>query len=84
MPRTQANFVALAFVYLILSYLRANSIGLARHVTSRDRMSWIEHLTRILRSLHPVKLGNLPNSRVKVGRVNSIELKLDPTITLDA
>ena len=29
-PRTQANFIALAFTYLILSYLYANSIGLAQ------------------------------------------------------
>jgi len=30
MSRIQANFVALAFAYLILSYLRANSIKLAQ------------------------------------------------------
>jgi len=82
MPRTQANFVALAFAYLILSYLRASSIGLARHVTSRDRVGRVEHLARILRSPHPVGLGNLPNPRVRVGRVNPIGLKPDPTITL--
>jgi len=103
MPRTQANFVALTFAYLILSYLRANSIelaqgftlticderrpcassiGLARHVTSRDRVGRVGHSTRILRSSHPVGLGNLPDSRVRVERVNSIELKPNLTITL--
>ncbi len=30
MSRTQANFVALAFAYLILFYLYANSIELAQ------------------------------------------------------
>ncbi len=45
-------------------------------------MDQVEHSTRILRSFHPIKLGNLHDSRVRVGRVNSIELKLDPTITL--
>jgi len=82
MPRTQANFVALASAYLILSYLRANPIGLARHVTSRDRVGRVEHSTRILRSPYPVGLGNLPDPRVRVGRVNPIGLKPDPTITL--
>jgi len=52
-------------------------------VTSRDRMGRVEHLARILRSLHFVELGNLPNPRVRVGRVNSIELKLDLMITLN-
>jgi len=45
-------------------------------------MSRIEHPTRILRSPHLVRLGNLLDSRIKIERVNSIELKLDPTITL--
>jgi len=62
--------------------VHANRIWLARHVMSRDRVDLIEHSTRTLRSSHLVGLGNLLNSRVKVGRVNSIELKLDPTITL--
>ncbi len=82
MPRTQANFVALAFAYLILFYIYANLIGLERHVTSRGRVGRVEHSTRILRSPHPVGLGNLPDPRVRVGRANSIELKPDPTITL--
>jgi hypothetical protein len=51
-------------------------------VTSRDRMSRVEHSTHILRSFYFVKLGNLPNSMVKVERVNSIELKFDSTIIL--
>jgi len=55
---------------------------LARHVTSRDRVGRVGHSTRILRSSHPVGLGNLPDPRVRVGRVNPIGLKLDPTITL--
>jgi len=38
---------------------------------------------RILRSSHFVKLENLPNPRVRVGRVNSIELKFNLTITLN-
>ncbi len=38
---------------------------------------------RILHLFHPIRLGNLPNSRIKIGRVNSIELKLDSTITLN-
>ncbi len=70
MPRTQANFVALAFAYRILSYLRANPIGLARHVTSRDRVGWVGRSTRPMRSTHPVGLELLPGPRVKVGRVN--------------
>ncbi len=45
-------------------------------------MSRVEHSTRILRSFHPVRLGNLPNLKIKIERVNSIELKLNPTITL--
>jgi len=60
----------------------ASSIELARNVTSRDRVDRVEHSTRILRSPHPVGLGNLPDPRVRVGRVNPIGLKLDPTITL--
>jgi len=39
-------------------------------------------LTRILRSPHLVKLGNLPNFRIRIERINSIELKFDSTITL--
>jgi len=46
-------------------------------------MSWVRHLARILRSFHLVGLGNLPDPKIKVGRVNSIELKPNPTITLD-
>ncbi len=61
----------------------ASLIKLARHVTLRDRVNQIRHSTRILRSPHPIKLGNLPDLKVRVGRVNSIELKLDPTITLN-
>ena len=45
-------------------------------------MSRVGHSTRILRSPHPIELGNLPDLMVKVGRVNSIGLKLDLTITL--
>jgi hypothetical protein len=37
---------------------------------------------RIFRSSYFVKLENLPNSRIKIERVNSIELKLNLTITL--
>ncbi len=51
-------------------------------MTSRDRVSRVKHLTRILRSLHFVELGNLPIPRVRIERTNSIELKLDPTIIL--
>jgi hypothetical protein len=51
-------------------------------VTSRDRVNRVKHLTRILRSLHLVKLENLFDSRIKIERINSIELKLDSTITL--
>jgi hypothetical protein len=60
----------------------ASPIELARHVTLRDRIDRVKHLTRILRSSHPIGLGNLPDPRIKVERVNSIGLKLDPTITL--
>ena len=37
---------------------------------------------RILRSLYLVELENLSNLRIKIRQINSIELKLDPTITL--
>jgi len=52
-------------------------------VTSRDRVGWVKHLARILRSSHPIGLGNLPDPRIRVGRVNSIGLKPDPTIILN-
>ncbi len=45
-------------------------------------MDRVKHLVRILRSSHPIELGNLPDPRVRVGQVNPIGLKLDPTITL--
>jgi len=45
-------------------------------------MGRVRHSTRILRSPHPIKLGNLLDSRIKIGRINSIELKFDLTITL--
>jgi len=45
-------------------------------------MSRIEHSTRIFRSSHSIKLGNLLDSRIKIGQINSIELKFDSTITL--
>ncbi len=45
-------------------------------------MGQVEHSTRILRSSHSIKLGNLFDSRIKIGRINSIELKLNSTITL--
>jgi hypothetical protein len=51
-------------------------------VTSRDRVNRVKHLTRILRSLHLVKLENLFDSRIKIERINSIELKPNLTITL--
>ncbi len=51
-------------------------------MTSRDRISRVKHLARILRSFHSIKLGNLLDSRIKIERVNSIKLKLDSTITL--
>jgi len=51
-------------------------------VTSYDRISQVKHLTRILRSSYLVKLGNLLNSRIRVERINLIELKLNSTITL--
>jgi len=60
----------------------AKKIELARHVTSRDRVGRVGHSARILRSPHPVGLGNLPDPRVRIGRVNPIGLKFDPTITL--
>ena len=51
-------------------------------MTSRDRISRVKYSTHILRSFYFVKLGNLPNSMVKVVRVNSIGLKFDSTIIL--
>ena len=45
-------------------------------------MGRVELSTRILRSSHPIGLGNLLDPRVRVGRVNPIGLKPDPTITL--
>jgi hypothetical protein len=51
-------------------------------VTSRDRVGRVGHSARILRPPHPVRLGNLPDPRVRVGRVNPIGLKPDPTVTL--
>jgi len=62
--------------------VHANRIWLACHVTSRDRVGRTGHSTRILRSSHPVGLGNLPDHRVKIGRINPIGLKPDPTVTL--
>jgi hypothetical protein len=47
-----------------------------------DRIDRIKHLTRILRSSHPIKLGNLLDLRIRIERVNSIELKFNLTITL--
>jgi len=61
----------------------ASLIELARHVTSCDWVGQVGHSTRILRSPHPVGLGNLPDPRVRVGRVNPIGLKPNSTITLD-
>ena len=55
----------------------------ARHVTSCDRVGRVGHSARTLRSPHPVGLGNLPDPRVRVVRVNPIGLKLDSTVTLD-
>jgi len=49
---------------------------------SRDRVGRVGHSARILRPSHPVGLGNLPDPRVRVGRVNPIGLKPDPTVTL--
>jgi len=37
---------------------------------------------RILRSSYFVKLENLSNIRIRIERINSIELKFDSTITL--
>ncbi len=51
-------------------------------MTSRDWVGRVKHSTHILRSSHPVGLGNLPDPRVRVERVNPIGLKLDLTITL--
>jgi len=42
----------------------------------------VGHSARTLRPSHPVGLGNLPDPRVWVGRVNPIGLKPDPTVTL--
>jgi len=66
------------------AFFRVRSLRLHASLYDFKKLTilWIEHLARILRSFHPVKLGNLPDLRVKVGRVNSIGLKLDPTITL--
>jgi len=66
-------------VYAIKQY---KLIKRSNNKYSRDRVDRVEHSTRILRSPHRVGLEHLPNSRIKVGRVNPIELKLDPTITL--
>jgi hypothetical protein len=38
---------------------------------------------RILRLSYFVKLGNLPNLRVRIEQVNLVELKLNLTITLN-
>jgi hypothetical protein len=62
--------------------VHASYIQLARHVMSRDRVGRVKHSTRILRSSHPVGLGNLPDPRVRIGRVNPIGLKPNPTVTL--
>jgi len=51
-------------------------------VTSRDRVGLVGLSTRILRSPYPVGLGNLPDPRVRVGRVNPIGLKSNPMVTL--
>jgi hypothetical protein len=50
----------------------------------RNQINRIEHSTRILRSLYSVELENLLDLRIKIERVNSIELKFDPMITLFA
>ena len=49
---------------------------------SRDRASWVERSTRLMCSTHPSGLELLPNPRIRIERVNPIELKLDLTITL--
>ena len=55
-------------------------INASRDVTYR--VSRVKHSMRILCSFHLVELENLLDSKIKVGRVNSIELKFDSTITL--
>jgi len=40
-------------------------------VPSRDRVGRVGHSARILRPSHPVGLGNLPDPRVRVGRVET-------------
>jgi len=45
-------------------------------------MNRTKHLTLIFRSSYPVELGNLPNFRIRIERVNPIRLKFDLTITL--
>jgi len=45
-------------------------------------VNWAKYSTTILRSPHPIGLGNLLDPRVKVGRTNSFGLKPGPTITL--
>ena len=49
---------------------------------SRDWIDQVKYLAHILRSFHPIRLGNLLDSMIRIGQVNSIELKLDSTITL--
>ncbi len=49
---------------------------------SRDRTSQVKRLTRPIRSTHSIELEFLLDLKIKVKRVNSIELKLNPTITL--
>jgi len=48
----------------------------------RNRVDRVKYLTRIFRSFYLVRLENLPNLRIRIERVNSIELKFDLTITL--
>jgi len=55
---------------------------LACYVMLRDRISRVKHSTCILRSTYSIKLENLPNSRIRIERVNLIELKFNSTITL--
>jgi len=47
-------------------------------------VGWVERSARILRPPHPVELGNMPDPRVRVGRINPIGLKFDPTVTLSS
>jgi len=48
----------------------------------RNWASWIERSTRSMRSIYLIKLELLLDPRIRVGQVNSFELKFNSSITL--